>query len=1509
MARISTYTADSTPVSSDKLIGTDSSGATTKNYPLGTVADWLKESGASAVLGQTNYKFQIALDPNEGREPGSFSLSDYGGDGIEFIDVSRLVVSNLSSTGQYIGDYLLSTVGDRVMLAQLDDLNKFGVYRLVSLIENPVEPAFFDAELLFVEGNGALQGNKSYGLATYSASASAGSAIWGSIEGDVTNQTDLVEYIDAEIDAIPAPTLQTVTDGGNTTTNDITANSVVANGTLQLSAYTAGLLQTDASGNVSLDTTSYSTFSGNYDDLTDKPYIPVSGTDFDPVGTDNSTNVTLLSVTENYLSISGQEITAGIVPISLGGTGAGTAEDARSSLNVDEAGTDNSTNVTLAGTYDYLTLSGQEITLNQIDYSTDISNIPAEDTLDSVTDRGNTTTNNITVGNFTANGNITTNTGIFYSGNSTKLDLNQYNAGYLRLLTDNTERVRVTATGNVGIGTTSPNYKLDVAGDIRSTGGNLRLEGVFPRIYLTDTNNNSDYSIFNGNGTLRIYDDTNSADRFAINSTGNVGIGTTDFGLSSFSNWNNLRLGKTANLFFHTSTNTFGFNIGRNFYFASDASYKYLTSDEAETIIFSGGNIDFNNAASGTEDASLTWNTRMRITANGNIGIGTTSPGHKLDVRDGNIKTDKALISQGANSNWTGAATFMDWQAGSVFGRVGAYDYAASTWRPLSINDGSIYITGSNGNVGIGTTSPTRKLHVVGGSTYAALLDSDQDYTLGLARSGTEEWWLKTYTDGRFAIHENGVGDKVTIKAGGNVGIGTTSPGRQLELRGQGVIRLNAISGGDPGLDFNTSDVNDMQIRYRSTTDALAIYSYGTSSDVLTIRKSDGNVGIGTTSPSQKLDVAGSVIINDTSDPTLYMRRNDGTPVSAIMLDTSTDNIIIGATNMDELIFTDDSGEAMRIDGSGNVGIGTTSPGAKLEVNGDGTNTGGIALRESTNQVHYIYTDGPYQYNTIGSSSPNWRWGQQGGNVKMALNNTGLGIGTTSPDAELEISKAGSPVFMLTNTSAAQSWVQYVGSNDDFIIRDSTDARTVFRVSGGGNTYFEGGNVGIGTTSPAANLEVAKGSEGLYLKVGGDNASNGRGLTFSSGSNNGSVGALHTINATSGNGAISLSTAGVSRLFLDRLGNVGIGTTSPSRILHVKKDNHNGIGAVLRLENATGGGDNKVGILLTDGTYNSWIKGGRYNSETKSFLSFETTDSEAVRIDGDGNVGIGTTTPTGKFEISSGSASNLVGKISQTNTAYQAWWQAKSQDGKYINIGVSNNADNYAYINTSKNTLRFLMNSSVKMSITSGGNVGIGTTSPTQSKLVVNGDISIPRNNSLVFLESITGTFRAKITSQNTFPTFNGLEFYTGNDGSTPKMTISDTGNVGIGTTSPASKLDVNGDIAVKGNSIINRTGNVLTIGDIGNIDSVANISIDSANGSTIVLLDDNGHVGFNETSPNSTVDINGTAMEQLRLRTPGGPSSTSDTSGREGDFAYDDLYLYIKTGSGWGRVALDFAF
>jgi hypothetical protein len=93
----------------------------------------------------------------------------------------------------------------------------------------------------------------------------------------------------------------------------------------------------------------------------------------DPAGTDNSTDVTLATVSGNYLTITGQEITAGTVPVSLGGTGATTAAAARTALDVDQAGTDNSTDVTIAAGLDYITISGQQLTLGSVDLTTDVT--------------------------------------------------------------------------------------------------------------------------------------------------------------------------------------------------------------------------------------------------------------------------------------------------------------------------------------------------------------------------------------------------------------------------------------------------------------------------------------------------------------------------------------------------------------------------------------------------------------------------------------------------------------------------------------------------------------------------------------------------------------------------------------------------------------------------------------------------------------------------------------------------------------------------------------------------------------------------------------------------------------------------------------------------------------------------------------------------------------------------------------------------------------------------------
>ncbi len=162
----------------------------------------------------------------------------------------------------------------------------------------------------------------------------------------------------------------------------------------------------------------------------------------DVAGTDNSTNVTLATVSNNYLSLSGQAITAGTVPLTLGGTGATSASAARSALGVDAAGTDNSTNVTLTGSGNYLSISGQTITVDPIDISDDT--------------------------------NLTAGTGITLSGDTLNVDAAQSgitSVGTLSALTVSgdvvvdTTTFKIDTTNNrVGIGTATPGYKLQVEG-------------------------------------------------------------------------------------------------------------------------------------------------------------------------------------------------------------------------------------------------------------------------------------------------------------------------------------------------------------------------------------------------------------------------------------------------------------------------------------------------------------------------------------------------------------------------------------------------------------------------------------------------------------------------------------------------------------------------------------------------------------------------------------------------------------------------------------------------------------------------------------------------------------------------------------------------------------------------------------------------------------------------------------------------------------------------------------
>jgi hypothetical protein len=238
------------------------------------------------------------------------------------------------------------------------------------------------------------------------------------------------------------------------------------------------------------------------------------------------------------------------------------------------------------------------------------------------------------------------------------------------------------------------------------------------------------------------------------------------------------------------------------------------------------------------------------------------------------------------------------------------------------------------------------------------------------------------------------------------------------------------------------------------------------------------------------------------------------------------------------------------------------------------------------------------------------------------------------------------------------------------------------------------GNVGIGTTSPAVKLQIQKGSNGEYLRVGGDDQSDGnRGLRFTSSSGASFVGAVHDINAPSSQGVIALSTSSTERMRITSSGNVGIGTDSPLSLLQLAKatipssitraSNYLQIGGSeegLNGYQVIGFGYNDSGrtympayigfkqTVASSGNAGDLIFGTRADGS-------DVVPTERMRITSAGNVGIGTTslsvnyrmsvlcatgaggiiiknaTTTGVPLLCQNSAGSEIGSISTTNTA------------------------------------------------------------------------------------------------------------------------------------------------------------------------------------------------------------------------------------------------------------------
>jgi len=393
------------------------------------------------------------------------------------------------------------------------------------------------------------------------------------------------------------------------------------------------------------------------------------------------------------------------------------------------------------------------------------------------------------------------------------------------------------------------------------------------------------------------------------------------------------------------------------------------------------------------------------------------------------------------------------------------------------------------------------------------------------------------------------------------------------------------------------------------------------------------------------------------------------------------------------------------------------------------------------------------------SESINFRTGAGTGNIAMNIVGNNVGIGTSSPTRQLDVSNAGAAYIRASDTSnsvnmemLAASSGGWIGTQTNHSLNFQTNNTERMRID-------SSGNVGIGVSNVASRLSIANPSDDGTIDYT-------KGITFADSLSGSSEAWVHAgivttgstgfngnlIFATDGTGSKTLDTSGLTeRMRISSAGNVGIGTSSPSGQLELERAsnaNYTGTfgfeGAALQISDdsntvtyptASAQMQFKVG---TTGVAESYIAGLR-ESANRSSLAFGTqagaTRAERMRIDSSGNVGIGTT-PSAKIDASGTYRMQL-----RTDDAVPELRSITANGAAFKGLGL-NGLD-----------LRFFTSSTERMRIDSSGNLLLGETAQVNAGFQVNKFNGTSHNGIILkTTRSATGTtFIGFVNSAGTF--------------------------------------------------------------------------------------------------------------------------------------------------------------
>ncbi|ETB63582.1 TPA: hypothetical protein DIC38_02640 [Candidatus Nomurabacteria bacterium] len=1115
--------------------------------------------------------------------------------------------------------------------------------------------------------------------------------------------------------------------------------------------------------------------------------------------------------------------------------------------------------------------------------------------------------------------------------------------------------------GNVGIGTATPGAKLHISSasdsDIllettgTSTGARLRLKNSASEWYLYNNQ---------ANGILKFYA---GADKWTLDTSGNV-IQTGNLIVQGTGNTT-----IAGSVGIGTTTPTAVLHLKAGTATAGTAPLKLtsginLTTPEAGAMEYNGTSLFFSPSTTRYQIPFATGTNTIFFTTTGatNVTLPTT----------GTLATT-ANIPTAANPSATigltavngSATTFMRSDSAPALSQA-----IVPTWTGIHTFSA---IPAFNGGTS-GSTAPfSVDSNTLVSNLNADLLDGhDTAYfqtalTNPVTGTGTLNYVPK------FTATGTTIGNSLIFDNGTNVGIGTTTLTEKLTISGNidlpatnnwRYIKNSATNG---GLRIGTGNSSGVY------TDGIEVSSGGSyvklnhNTTVTGNLYTTGNVGIGTTAPLSALNVAGLTGINWVTAGNSYglvTIGTQGTMGGALWVNTPSLNAsnasglgitgsydaskvsvvnvnaygVYAATYGSALAFSTSNGTAlsewMRIDKNGNVGIGTTNPSARLTIQtANASSTGGIRLLGITTPTDISY------------------WGetelamQYGGVYKNVINNNGVsyfnggnvGIGTTSPTAALHL-KAGTatvgtaPLKLTagTNLTTAEAGaMEYDGT--DLFFTPSTTRETVAFMSDLTSGY----------------------------------------IPYTGGTSNVDLGA-HNL------------TVDTNTLFVDSVNHrVGVGTTSPAYKLDV-----NGVmrlstttGDVFRLEGSTTNG--YTDLLFTGNGNNNYIysfgssytTNGRYvggsqlidatgsgglglaASATAGTIRFYTNaNNERMRIDSSGNVGIGTTTPDGKLNISNGSmntsresvnhyrdvihysgAASVTGTMQITMPSTKLWsntmmtvtikgynysahgaWEAVISGYNY-----SSTSQWYNYTAEIKGKAPF---TSIRLASNGTSNVillGTTTTVWVYPKIEVT-DVITGYSSNTGWGEgwSITPIIDEAAIVNAVTPT---IPYF-----------LNNVGNLGIGTTTPGTKLDVVGGAIRTDNQLISTIVTGTSPLSVASTTLVSNLNADlldglhassfvtsssisgtqnyvskfNAAGTGVVnsqIFDNGTNVGIGTTNPDSFLDVSGSASGGKSLRLRSGDSAGTPADSTQILFSYGGTNEYshnIRTRHDSGAAA-----